>query len=173
MVVTIRPARTEDAHGIAFVHTESWQTTYQGLMPAEYIAQRTLERRQRTWEHVLQQPDALVYVAEDKQGRLVGFANGGPLRSDDPGYAAEVYCLYLLQEAQRQGLGRTLVRVLVADFLAHGMESMLIWVLATNPARRFYEALGGILVREMMVEDNGFSLHEVAYGWPDLRAMSF
>ena len=53
-----------------------------------------------------------------------------------------------------------------------GFKSLLIWVLKENePARRFYEALGGINVAEKDVEIGGASLTEVAYGWADIQSL--
>jgi hypothetical protein len=47
------------------------------------------------------------------------------------------------------------------------MPSMLVWVLAENYARGFYERLGGALVGEQEITLGGVALREVAYGWPD------
>jgi hypothetical protein len=44
---------------------------------------------------------------------------------------------------------------------------MIVWVLADNPARRFYEALDGQYVGERDIEIDGVKLREVAYGWAD------
>jgi hypothetical protein len=44
---------------------------------------------------------------------------------------------------------------------------MLVWVLADNPSRRFYEALGGAPVRTQHIEFGGTLLEEIAYGWRD------
>src|SRR5205809_105170 len=38
MKATIRPARVEDAAGIAKVHIDSWRTTYKGMVPDEHLA---------------------------------------------------------------------------------------------------------------------------------------
>jgi hypothetical protein len=45
---------------------------------------------------------------------------------------------------------------------------MLIWVLAENSARRFYEKLGGVLVQTDTYRIAGAELEQVAYGWPDI-----
>jgi len=45
-----------------------------------------------------------------------------------------------------------------------------VWVLAENPFRNFYEALGGKLIREQTIERWGQEFIEVAYGWNDLAA---
>ena len=52
------------------------------------------------------------------------------------------------------------------------MDSLLIRVLKANTrARRFYEALGGQLVLEEQIEDEGALLDQVAYGWLDARQL--
>ena len=50
---------------------------------------------------------------------------------------------------------------------------MLTWILAQNhSARRFYEALGGLPVREKDIPIGGIILEEVAYGWTDISALA-
>jgi hypothetical protein len=47
----------------------------------------------------------------------------------------------------------------------------LLWVLAENPSRKFYERLGGQLVYEKTVTIGGVPLIEVAYGWRDAHTI--
>jgi hypothetical protein len=49
-----------------------------------------------------------------------------------------------------------------------GFDSLLIWVLASNPSRHFYEALGGVAVAEKSARFGEAELVEVGYGWPSL-----
>ena len=53
---------------------------------------------------------------------------------------------------------------------AQGLASMAVWVLALNPFRRFYEALGGEPISEQTIERGGQSFLEVAYGWSDVSS---
>ncbi len=46
-----------------------------------------------------------------------------------------------------------------------GIDSLLIWALADNPACKFYTALGGEPVLENKIEIGGKQLIEVTYGW--------
>jgi FR47-like protein len=59
----------------------------------------------------------------------------------------------------------------VSQLIQLGFTSLLIWVLAENPSRRFYEALGGHQVREKVGTTAGVQLMEVAYGWRDARTL--
>ncbi|MGH2351627.1 MAG: GNAT family N-acetyltransferase, partial [Chloroflexota bacterium] len=113
-----------------------------------------------------------IYVAEDEKVQIVGFAAGGPEREQDAGFQGEVYAIYVLAIHQRLGIGGDLFRAVAARLAEAGMTSLLVWVLVANPARRFYEALGGTLARERRIEIGGALLDEVAYGWPDTRGLA-
>jgi hypothetical protein len=52
-----------------------------------------------------------------------------------------------------------------------GFNSMAVWVLARNPSRRFYEALGATIITEQQIERGGESYTEIAYGWSDLKEL--
>jgi GNAT superfamily N-acetyltransferase len=111
-------------------------------------------------------------VAEDESGEIVGFASGGPERSGDAAYGGELYAIYILLPYQQRGIGRRLSFAVVERLARAGIRSMLIWVLADNPARRFYEALGGREVDRKQVEIGGAVLDEVAYGWSDTGVLA-
>lgn len=168
----IREATVNDAGGIARVHVDTWRTTYRGIVPDDYLGGLSYAQRQATWERGLGQQERgqCVYVAEDGSGQILGFANGGPERSGDPVYDGELYAIYILQPWQGHGIGRQLAMRVVQWLIDHGYVSMLVWVLARNPSRRFYEVLGGEYVRTQTIEIGGVQLDEVAYGWRDLRA---
>ena len=62
---------------------------------------------------------------------------------------------------------RTLVHRLVQD----GRTALLLWVLAANPARQFYDRLGGRPLYEKTVTMGGVPLMEVAYGWREAHIL--
>ncbi len=169
--ITIREATPEDAPGIARVHVDSWRTTYRGTMPDSLLDSLSYESRGQRWKQVLSDPASpgFTYVAQHRSGQIVGFASGGPDRDEHPHYQGELWAIYLLEEYQGRGIGRRLARTVVRRLADMGMHSMIVWVLADNPARRFYEALGGQYVGERDIEIDGVKLREVAYGWTDTR----
>jgi len=81
-------------------------------------------------------------------------------------YPAEIYALYVLPGCQSKGIGRSLVQT-AADWLRQqGYQRMIIYVLRDNhPARGFYEAIGGTLVRERLWDIRGIKMPEVGYGY--------
>lgn len=77
----------------------------------------------------------------------------------------ELYAVYLLQEAQGRGLGRALLETAARHMAEAGLDAWMCWVLADNPARYFYEAMGGVSFQQKDIEIGGRTLVEVAYGW--------
>ena len=171
--ITIREARCDDVGGIARVHVEGWRTTYRGIVPDDFLAKLTYEDREQRWRNILcdEASSPIVYVAEDESGQIVGFASGGPERTGDPVYLGELYAVYLLESHRRQGIGRRLVFRVAERLYQYGLNSMLVWVLAANPARHFYESLQAQFVQTQPIEIGGVTLEEVAYGWPDILVL--
>ncbi len=163
----IREAQPEDAPGIARVHVDSWRATYAGLIAQEYLAALSYVEREAMWARILATPasPSRLHVAEAPDTGIVGFVCAGPERTGDAVYRGEMYALYLLPGHQRQGAGRRLFTAAAEGLRQRGLASLLVWVLADNHARRFYEALGGQFVREQDITIGGQRLREVAYGW--------
>ena len=172
-MITIRAARVEDAPGIAKVHVDSWRTSYAGIVPDAFLENLSYQRRTNLWDDILRDAERkqFVYVAENEGQEIVGFVAGGRDREHNPPYEAELYTIYILQEYQGQGIGRRLVRVFAEQLLRAGMRSMLLWVFAQNPSRRFYESLGGRYIKSSQFEIGGATLEEVAYGWEDVSVL--
>jgi GNAT superfamily N-acetyltransferase len=172
MVVKVRRASISDAPAIARVHADTWRTTYKGLMTDEFLPNLSYDRRQRMWEESLNDPKrtTTVLVADDEEGRVIGFAACGAAR-DEKEYDGELFAIYVTQDWQGRGVGRELLRSAAQDLKARGFGSMLVWVLADNPFRRFYESLGGERVRTRNAEIGGQGLRELGYGWRSLDSL--
>ena len=156
-----------DAPGIARVHVASWRSTYVGIVPDEYLASLDCTERERVWGRLITDDSQFTSVAEHRIDGIVGFVSGGPTRMDDMTCTGELYAIYLLEQHQRQGIGRRLVTELSTWLLSQDISSMYTWVLAKNPSRRFYESLGGIEFRRQSITIGGRDVVEVAYGWDD------
>ncbi len=165
----IRPALESDADAIARVHVASWQTTYAGLVPDEYLAGLSAERRAEQWRATLANAESAMQalVCERVPGDVVGFAAFGPEREGLAPYTGELYAIYLLKSAQGHGLGRALLDHAARRLAELGHTAWMCWVLADNPSRHFYESMGGHAFREKPIEIGGRSLIEVAYGWQE------
>lgn len=169
MRFAIRPAVVADAEGIARAHAASWETSYRTLLPAHVLARMALDQRATSWARVIRDPALLALVAYDTtHGDIVGLCDAGRNRGPTP-HAGEVYRLYFVHHARRHGLGREMFEHVATWLRARRMGSLVIWVLADNePARRFYEALGGVAGPQIRSSVAGFPVVEQAYGWDAL-----
>jgi ribosomal protein S18 acetylase RimI-like enzyme len=167
----LRPALPRDADAIARVHVETWQSTYAGLVPNDYLARMSVARSAPQWHRAAAQAEKgndLMVAEVDEE--VVGFVSFGPTRSPKLPYSGEVYALYVGIDWQGHGLGRRLLITALEALLREGHQSAMVWVLAANPARFFYEAMGGERAGERLEEFAGTQLEELAYGWPDLES---
>jgi ribosomal protein S18 acetylase RimI-like enzyme len=171
MSILIRAAAVEDAKEIAQVRVTTWRSAYQGLLPEKVLAELDVEDETEKYREGIANlpPERGFFVAETGvPGRVVGYCICGPDRDPDIQDTGEIYALYVLPEFQGRGIGRALVRSAAEWLAARGFRRMIIFVLRENvPSRRFYEAIGGKLEREKIIEipGRGFTAPEVGYGY--------
>jgi ribosomal protein S18 acetylase RimI-like enzyme len=173
LFVNIRRAQLRDAAAIAHVHVDTWRSAYRGVVPDKHLDGMSYERSQRNWEERISDPDKrnTLFVAEDDGGSVVGFAVCGAAREDAQDYESELYAIYVNQNMQRKGLGKRLVLSVAQDLKARGFDSMLIWVLAGNQYKQFYESIGGTRVRMREATVSGETFPELGYGWRGMDAL--
>jgi hypothetical protein len=68
-------------------------------------------------------------------------------------------------------VGKALMRQLASILYDTGFRSLIVWVLAKNPAVEFYRHLGGAEVATKQIEIGGVQLTELAFGWRSLSAL--
>ena|SRR6266568_756809 len=171
----IRKAHPEDAAGIVRVHIAAWQTTYHGIVPADYLEMLPMqaEERQERWERTLRDKAIFNFVAEDEEhGKIAGFINGGPRMHDDPAYPGELYSVYILAEYQKLGLGKQLVQTLAGAMYKAGYSSLWLWALDENiNAISFYKKLGARKYKSNIFELHGAKIPESALVWDDISVL--
>ena len=166
----IRPAMPTDAAAIAQVRVDAWRTTYKGMIPAAYLAAMKVEDSAVLWAKILTAgPNATSVFVAVEGGIVIGFASGHMLPEPKHGLDAELSAVYLVDGAQRAGVGRRLVAAVAAAQRAHGAQGLIVWVIAGNKAARaFYEKLGAELLIEQPFTWDGMELVEAGYGWRNL-----
>jgi len=171
--IRIRRATPDDARGIAHAHVESWRSAYAGILPDRVMVQMSAEQKASSWRRQLETHAKTqgVLVAELSDGGIAGFASCGRAVNALSGFDGEIYMLYILPDWQEQGLGRGLLCASLQLLSQGNCNSALVWVLAGNPSRFFYEAMGGRRVGERDEVLWGAKLHELAYGWHRLKPL--
>jgi GNAT superfamily N-acetyltransferase len=173
--ITVRAATGADARGIARVLVDGWQTTYVGILPAEFLASFNYDRHEAgTRQHLDSLPaSSAVFVAVSESGDVVGVAHVRESEARLEDVSAELDSIYVLPSMQRRNVGGRLLEAVVRRLKDRDRRSMFLWVLRDNPYRQFYERLGGELVNEPRQDEfGGTSVVSVAYRWGNLEALA-
>ena len=167
--VVIRKARPGDAEAVARLYVEAWRDTYPLVLPAKLLLGMTVDGQSARWRNAIAMAAReAVYVAEDDMKRVVGMTSLGRARDSGLGYDAEIYTLYVDPMRTGCGIGRTLLGGAFSALAERGHARCVIWAHAKNPARFFYEAMGGKLIAERTTAMMSVPVPEVAFGWPKL-----
>jgi GNAT superfamily N-acetyltransferase len=160
----LRLATIDDAETIATIHVRTWQTTYEGIVPAQYLASLSIQERANSWRRVVSEQRGTVLIAVVPHGEA-GFISFGPSRDKDGNEKAEIYAIYVLPKFWHQGIGGELLdeaerRIKDTHFIA-----VTLWVLEKNGlARKFYEAKGfGLDAARKEATIGGLLLTELRY----------
>ena len=169
----IRPAVEPDTTAMVKVNVDTLRATYPDFYPAELLAARNYETVEASWRHVLwasTETENYAFVAETATRQIVGVLICGPAAPAEEEFQGEIFSLFVLPAYHCQGLGKKLVRAAAMKLFSLDIPTMIVWVLAANPARQFYQAVGGQPVREKEVQRGPFRMKEIGYGWPDIKA---
>ncbi|MEM6992076.1 MAG: GNAT family N-acetyltransferase [Myxococcota bacterium] len=162
----VRRAVPQDAARLGRVRAASWRDAYDGILPDAELRKLSATRSaQRLRDAMRSRRGQVVYTVHSPSEYPFGYAWGGP--QPDPAFAfgGEIYEMYLDPGHQRRGAGRQLLASTLWQLAAFGLWPVLIWSLAENPARHFYEACGGRQVLAGSVEVAGHALPRVGYAW--------
>jgi ribosomal protein S18 acetylase RimI-like enzyme len=169
----IRRAEAKDADDLARVRITGWRQSYKGMMPDALLDKLDIDADAKRLRTAFADPDnkSLRFVVE-LEGKIVGMGACGKARDVADDKCGEVYAIYLLDEAKGQGIGRNFMREMVEVLQANGFESLQLRVLEKNePARKFYEKLGGRVAGKGIFKYDGFDLPDVTYVWTDIEDM--
>ena len=164
----IERARPGDAGPLARVYVETWRAAYAGLLPDRVlVAMQESVHRARFAGWIGRQSDRqFILVARAQNAGVVGLCSAGQARGG-PETEGEIYLLYVDQDWQNRGVGRSLLRAALRGLRAGGFRTVILWVLADNPSRFFYEATGGVRAAERTERLWGTDLREISYVWSD------
>ena len=164
----VRPAICADAPEIGRIDAETWRTAYPGILPDKVLLDLAPSRLTSEWAAQLGHRPEDVRVAEWSGSGVVGFGSCGAARLAVAELSGEVNTLYVASDFQGRGVGRALLLALFRRLVATGHGSAVIWVLRENPARFFYERMGGKLVAQRRISVRGEPIPALGYGWRNL-----
>ena len=167
-MITIRKALEQDCPGIATVQVDSYRSAYKRIFPDAYIAHFTYEEQAGDWKAWFQtKKDEFLFMAEDKDGKVIGYTLVKIQAGVYAGYDAELVALHVKRSIHRQGIGKALLAKAVQELKKRGSGSVMLWTLKENPVRRWYERLGGMVLGEKRYDVDDREIVEIVYGWED------
>lgn len=170
--VSVRHAVYTDAPQIAAVHTDCWRSTYGAIADTEALSVFSRESMTARWkERIGEKKTNIIVAGADMERRIVGYCQSGPTRDRDPRFSSEIYSLSVLKEYRRRGIGRELVKLTASQLNTDGFTSLMTWVPATDPARKFYEAIGGTVLGSRAAAIGNSDIEEISYGWRNLKIL--
>lgn len=162
--MTVREAGPADAAAIAHIHIDTWRDAYAGILPDRVLLGMSIDREKGGWNGALLRGEE-VFVAENAGDRVVGFGSCGPNRLRRLESGGEIYMLYVAPGHQGAGHGRALLSHMLSALAGHGYKAAVVWVLRENPARFFYQAMGGARLAERTERLWGVEVPQIAYRW--------
>jgi|1186.fasta_scaffold64987_2 ribosomal protein S18 acetylase RimI-like enzyme len=159
----LRPARPQDAAGLAEVQVRAWWAAYGDYVDHELLAEHTVAARTVRWRELLAGDASRTDVAE-VAGRVAGFVSVGPVQHAAPERGlGELLALYVDPPAQGAGVGRALLAAGEERLRALGYDRAVLCVFARNErARAFYAGHGWRQEEPEVIVDDRWS-PEVRY----------
>ena len=158
---SIRTATPADITDLARVHVQSLRETYVHIIPRTFLNELSLESREAQWRRTFE-VGSTVFVAVIAD-QIVGFVSCGRIQAK--GSDGEVYALNLLRSHHGLGIGKALFEAALEVMRSQGKRRVIVWVLADNPARKFFHCMGGVQKSEKIIEIGGVKLLELGFAF--------
>ncbi len=135
-----------NCYAIAALKGIVWNTTYKGIYSDESLANYDVEKNERTFQQIVNNPEIELYVATD-DNRIVGFMTCGKPYKMFQHYEQELGLLYILKEYQRQGIGSSFFDIARKQVKEAGYREFIVAVNSKNMnAINFYLSMGGEII---------------------------
>jgi L-amino acid N-acyltransferase YncA len=136
-------AKPEDARAVAEIHVDSWRASYASIVPADYLASLSVERRKTMWDECIATGVPELLVAREASV-VQGWVCFGQCRDEGSSKAAaEIWAIYVAPSSWSTGVGRLLWLQARELMLAQGFKSCSLWVFPQNDrAIKFYRSAG-------------------------------
>lgn len=161
----IREAKLTDATGITKVHVDSWRTTYKNIISNGFLQKLSYEQRTNSWIQNLSNQSNYVFVAENNEDEIVGFAVCGKRLCNQIVHSGDLTSIYILDEYQGQGIGKQLMHQLFLQCKKLDFNRVFVEVLEDNKTRFFYEYYGAKLRKTEKIKIGGTDLNLLVYEW--------
>lgn len=156
--ITVREAGPEFIDVIRSIAFRTWPTTYAQILSPEQLEYMLALMYSET--AICQQMErGHTFLVLEQNGTPLGFASFELANGTSNG--SRLHKLYVLPEAQRNGVGTLLLEAVHSAVQNSGGETIELNVNKYNPAKRFYERAGYTILREEVLDiGNGFVMDD-------------
>lgn len=135
---------SKDAKAIAELNVKAWQHAYNGLMPSDFLANMSVEKREAGWRKWIDDPEGLIHISKDFDGKISGYVAYAKSRdTDHTDSTAEIVAIYVDPALWGTGIGTELLQKALQEISHLGFARTTLWVLEGNSrATQFYGKRG-------------------------------
>ena len=173
--LVIRPGTLDDSTAIGRILADGWRQAYSGFMSGAELGLRVdpdyRAQEVGTWLSTEFDPSAELLLVAERDDGVAGFLAARLGDRNDVGSVAQVTLLYVSPENQGRGVGRQLLSAAAEWLKVHAPGPISIGAFEQNPFRTFYEAIGGVVVKTVMVRVDAQEWPVVVYLWPSPEAL--
>ena len=162
--IKIRNIKKEDIPQVVNIQIDEWRAAYKGMIDDEYLENMNVEKKIKMREKDYKETR---FIVAEINNEIVGFCrytdniNKTPetLEAD-----CELRALYVKPEVKHNGIGKKMFQYAVNEFKNMGKTKMVLWCLKDNVlARKFYEKMGGKIIKERLIHIGNRDYEEVAF----------
>ncbi len=139
------------------------------LFLMHFLEKLSYDRRMELWNENIIKEGNYVFVAENSDGEIIGFADCGKRDSNHITESGDLTAIYLLEEYQGKGVGKRLLRKVFLQFEELGFNRIFVEVLEDNKTCYFYEYYGAELNKAKKITIGGAELNLLIYEWNNIR----
>jgi len=162
--INIRDIKKEDIPQVVDIQISGWRTAYKGIIDDEYLENMNYEERIK-----MRQKDYTEnrFIVAELNNEVVGFCrytDNMEKTPETPEVDCELRALYVKPELKHNGIGKKMFQYAVNEFKNMGKTKMVLWCLKDNVlARKFYEKMGGKIIKERLIHIGNRDYKEVAF----------
>ena len=175
MNIIYRSASIDDYEGIYYVSAYSWDETYRGYMPDDYLDDRInnfYERSLKTksfLEKLDQENNLDKYLVCEVDGKIVGICQYSKSENEKYPNSGLLGAIYVLKKYQGLGIGKTLFKMAIEGLSNMGFNDMYLECLTGNETIHFYEKYGGKIVENIEYPISDFKVKADIVYYEDLK----
>ena len=162
--INIRDIKKEDIPQVVDIQISGWRAAYKGMIDDEYLENMNVEKKIKMREKDYKETR---FIVAEINNEIVGFCrytDNMEKTPETPEVDCELRALYVKPELKHNGIGKKMFQYAVNEFKNIGKTKMVLWCLKDNVlARKFYEKMGGKIIKERLIHIGNRDYEEVAF----------